>query len=232
METIESLNDKIDQLEKDKAKLEKQRTAMIVEENRKTFKEGLDDRNASILNILEAVGYYRKVIPLFEIDRIYDNYDRWSGYQSAVVTLRDRDGKRPIFSLDAPFNQILNWSDFIVAKITHVMMIIQTFDSMIFSPYFSRDTIELKSDGLTIDITLVNEDKIRMSAYATLVESNDEEININLDKHAVIRITPCEGEAYFTYDHNDVSYLKVVDTINEIISKFKEAKASTKINRS
>lgn len=232
METIESLNDKIDQLEKDKAKLEKQRTAMIVEENRKTFKEGLDDRNASILNILEAVGYDRKVIPLFEIDRIYDNYDRYSGYQNAVVTLRDRDGKRSTLSLDAPFNQILNWSDFIVAKITHIMTIIQTFDSMIFSPYFSRDTIELKSDGLTIDITLVNEDKIRMSAYATLVESNDEEININLDKHAVIRITPCEGEAYFTYDHNDVSYLKVVDTINEIISKFKEAKASAKINRS
>lgn len=232
METIESLDRKIDQLEKDKAELEKQRTAMIVEENRKTFKEGLDDRNASILNILEAVGYDRKVIPLFEIDRIYDNYDRYSGYQNAVVTLRDRDGRRPTLSLDAPFNQILNWSDFIVAKITHIMTIIQTFDDMIFSPYFSRDTIELKSDGLTIDMTLVNEDKIRMSAYATLVESNDEEININLDKHAVIRITPCEGEAYFTYDHNDVSYLKVVDTINEIISKFKEAKASTKINRS
>ena len=231
METIESINNRLDQLEKEKSNLEEQRKTLVIEENRKTFKEGLDDRNVSILNILEAVGYDHKVIPLFEIDRIYDNYNRYGSYQNAVVTLRDLDGKRPILSLDAPFNRILDWSDFIVAKITHVMMIIQTFDNMIFSPYFSRDTIELKSDGLTIDITLVNEDKIRISANATLVESNNEEIKINLDKHAVIRITPCEAETYFTYEHNDVSYFKAVDTVNEIISKFKEAKASTKINR-
>ena len=41
METIESINEKIEHLEKEKSNLEEQRKTLVIEENRKTFKEGL-----------------------------------------------------------------------------------------------------------------------------------------------------------------------------------------------
>lgn len=226
METIESIDEKIKHLEKEKSNLEKQRKTLVIEENRKTFKEGLMQRNEQIMAVLTNIGYDRKVIPLFEIDRIYDNYSRSSGYENAVVTLKDQHGTRPILSKDAPFNQILNWTDFIVAKISYIMLFISAFDEKIFNPFYSSDTIELKSDGLTIDIKLVSEEKVILSAHATLIESDDREIEIRSTKYSSIRITPCEAEAYFIYSNNDVSYRGVIDEILEINRQYEKAKDS------
>lgn len=226
METIESINERIEHLEKEKSNLEEQRKTLVIEENRKTFKESLMQRNEQIMTVLTNVGYDRKVIPLFEIDRIYDNYSRSSGYENAVVTLKDQHGARPILSKDAPFNQILNWTDFITARILYIMAFISAFDEKISKPFYSSDTIQLKSDGLTTEIKLVSEDRVMISAYATLIESDDREIEIAENKHASIRITPCEAEAYFIYSNNDVSYRNVLDEILEINRLYEKAKKS------
>lgn len=92
----------------------------------------------------------------------------------------------------------------------------------------SSDTIQLKSDSLIIDTKLVSENKVMISANATLIESDDRGIEIKSTKYASIRVTPCEAEAYFIYSNNDVSYRGVVDEILEITKQFEKAKESIK----
>lgn len=228
METIKSINDRLAQIEEEKSNLEEQRKTLIIEENRKTFKEDLVQRNEQIVSVLSNIGYDRNVIPQFEIDRIYDNYSRRDGYENVVVTLKDQNGTRPILSKDSPINRILDWADFIAAKISFIMLFISTFDDKISKPFYSSDTIQLKSDGLTIEVKLVSENKVMISAYATLIESDDRGIDIGLNRYASIRITPCEAEADFIYSNNDVSYRGVVDEILEITKQFEKAKDSIK----
>lgn len=181
------------------------------------------------MKILENSGYSQYITPQFQIDEYHKSRGRLSVSNTATVSLRSKPENKVIFTKIVSVNDDLRWSNNLVSNIELIMQIMITYKSLIDESFYSPDTIRLKRDNLRIDVQFAEEGLVNISANATLIESDDRTIEIVENKYSSIRITPCEAEVYFKYEHLDIDKAVLLDEILEIISQYKKAKDSIEL---
>ena len=229
-DSVKSIDEKISKLDKRKSELLRKKRKIENESAVKDFEIDIASQNSDLVKILENAGYSQYITPQFQIDEYHKSRGRSSVSNIATVSLRSKPENKIILTKIVSVNDDFKWSNNLVSNIELIMQIMITYKSLIDESFYSPDTIRLKKDNLRIDVQFAEQGLINISANATLIESDDRTIEIVENKYSSIRITPCEAEVYFVYEHLNVDDATLLDEILEIIRQYEKAKDSVKLD--
>lgn len=229
-DSVKSIDEKISKLDKRKSELLRKKRKIENESAVRDFEIDIASQNSDLVKILENAGYSQYITPQFQIDEYHKSRCRSSVSNIATVSLRSKPENKIILTKIVSVNDDFKWSNNLVSNIELIMQIMITYKSLIDESFYSPDTIRLKKDNLRIDVQFAEQGLINISANATLIESDDRTIEIVENKYSSIRITPCEAEVYFVYEHLNVDDATLLDEILEIIRQCEKAKDSVKLD--